>query len=99
MGVLGLNGENNPADKKYLSDLTQALQELGWINGRNLRMDVRWAGGNLDRLRMYATELVDLRGRCNSKRERFQSCSWGLAIRSPADWLKTFHVPRAIPPA
>jgi putative tryptophan/tyrosine transport system substrate-binding protein len=34
--------------------------ELGWIDGRNLRMDVRWAAGHVDRMRMFAKELVDL---------------------------------------
>jgi putative ABC transport system substrate-binding protein len=33
---------------------------LGWNNGRNLRMDVRWAAGSVDRMRMFAKELVDL---------------------------------------
>jgi putative ABC transport system substrate-binding protein len=33
---------------------------LGWTDGRNLRMDVRWAGENVDRMRTFAKELVDL---------------------------------------
>jgi putative ABC transport system substrate-binding protein len=33
---------------------------LGWADGRNLRMDVRWAAGNIGRMRMYAKELVGL---------------------------------------
>jgi putative ABC transport system substrate-binding protein len=37
------------------------LSELGWTDGRNLRMDVRWAAGDVDRARMFAKELVDLR--------------------------------------
>ena len=38
----------------------QGLQELGWIESRNLRIDVRWAGGNAELYRKYATELVAL---------------------------------------
>jgi putative ABC transport system substrate-binding protein len=38
----------------------QGLAELGWTDGGNVRMEVRWAGGNVDRLRMFAKELVDL---------------------------------------
>src|SRR5262249_29461428 len=39
----------------------QGLQELGWMVGRNLRIDFRWGtGGDTDRLRAYAAELVAL---------------------------------------
>jgi putative tryptophan/tyrosine transport system substrate-binding protein len=38
----------------------QALADLGWTDGRNLGMDVRWAAGNLERMRMFAKKLVDL---------------------------------------
>jgi putative ABC transport system substrate-binding protein len=38
----------------------QALQALGWTEGRNLRIDTRWGAGNADRFRQYAAELVAL---------------------------------------
>ena len=38
----------------YLSGFTRRLSELGWTDGRNLRMDVRWAAGSVDRARIYA---------------------------------------------
>lgn len=38
----------------------QGLQELGWSVGRNVRVDTRWAGGDADRFRRYAAELVAL---------------------------------------
>src|SRR5215831_6223035 len=38
----------------------QGLQELGWSDGRNVRLDTRWGAGNTDRVREYATELVAL---------------------------------------
>jgi putative ABC transport system substrate-binding protein len=60
VGVLMALDENDPAGKAFLSELTQELAELGWTDGRNLRMDVRWAAGNVDRMRMLAKELVDL---------------------------------------
>ena len=60
IGVLTPFDENDPEAKTYLSAFTQELAELGWIDGRNLRMDVRWAAGNIDRMRMFAKELVDL---------------------------------------
>jgi putative ABC transport system substrate-binding protein len=43
-----------------LSYFVQGLAQFGWIGGRNLRMDVRWTAGNLERLLMYANELVAL---------------------------------------
>ena len=38
----------------------RGLQQLGWIDGRNVRIDIRWAGGNADLDRKYAAELVAL---------------------------------------
>jgi putative ABC transport system substrate-binding protein len=52
-------GENDPEGKARFSGFTQGLAELGWTDGRNLRMDVRWAAANIDRMRMFAKELVD----------------------------------------
>ena len=60
IGVLMAFDENDPEAKACLSAFTQGLAELGWTDGRNLRMDVRWAAGNVDRMRMFAKELVDL---------------------------------------
>ena len=43
--------ENDPEGKAQLFGFTQGLSELGWTDGRNVRMDVRWAGADLDRIR------------------------------------------------
>ncbi len=43
-----------------LAEFTQGLSELGWIEGRNLRMAVRWAPARTDVMRPFAKELVDL---------------------------------------
>src|SRR5262249_45570363 len=40
--------------------LQQGLQELGWTEGRNVRIDYRWTGGDATRVRAYVTELVKL---------------------------------------
>jgi putative ABC transport system substrate-binding protein len=61
IGVLMPNDENDPTQKARLTALTQALAELGWTDGRNMRMDVRWGGGDANRLRALAQELVGLR--------------------------------------
>jgi putative tryptophan/tyrosine transport system substrate-binding protein len=60
IGVLTSFDENDPNAKAYLSEFVKGLGELGWTDGRNVRTDVRWAGGSVDRARMYAKELVDL---------------------------------------
>jgi putative tryptophan/tyrosine transport system substrate-binding protein len=61
ISVLMAYDENDPEGKAHLSGFMQGLAELGWTDGRNLRMDVRWATDNVDRVRMYAKQLVDLR--------------------------------------
>jgi len=60
IGVLMAFAENDPEPKSWLSGFVKALAELGWTDGRNLSMDVRWAAGNADRMRMFAKELVYL---------------------------------------
>jgi ABC-type uncharacterized transport system substrate-binding protein len=52
--------ENNGVAQKWLSTFTQGLAELGWTESRNLQMDVRWAGSDVDRIRTFAKELVSL---------------------------------------
>jgi putative ABC transport system substrate-binding protein len=60
VGVLMGYGEADPEAKVLLAEFTQGLSELGWIEGRNLRMDVRWAPGRTDMMHTFAKELVDL---------------------------------------
>jgi putative tryptophan/tyrosine transport system substrate-binding protein len=60
IGVLMPFDENDPVAKPRVSALTQALADLGWTDGRNLRMDLRWNGGDINRIRALAHELVGL---------------------------------------
>jgi putative ABC transport system substrate-binding protein len=60
IGVLMPWDENEPVVKPRLSAFTQALADLGWTDGRNVRMDLRWAGADINRMRTYAQELVSL---------------------------------------
>jgi len=60
IGVLLSLEESDPEGKAQLSGFTQGLAELGWIEGRNLRMEVRWGGGDVDRIRTFAKDLVAL---------------------------------------
>jgi putative ABC transport system substrate-binding protein len=60
IGVLMPFDENDPMAKADVSAFTQALVELGWTDGRNVRTDLRWAGGDSNRIRALAQELVGL---------------------------------------
>jgi len=60
IGVLMGGDENDPAYKRGHSAFTQALADLGWTDGRNVRMDLRWGRGDTNRIRALARELVGL---------------------------------------
>jgi ABC-type uncharacterized transport system substrate-binding protein len=60
IGVLLPYDENDPMPKPRVSAFTQALAELGWTDGRNARMDFRLTGGDTNRVRVLAQELVGL---------------------------------------
>jgi putative ABC transport system substrate-binding protein len=47
-------------DKSFVSALTQALAGLGWTEGRNVRLDLRWGGVDINRIQALARELVGL---------------------------------------
>jgi putative ABC transport system substrate-binding protein len=60
IGVLMGWDESDAEAKSWFSGFTQGFAELGWADGRNVRIDVRWAGGNVDRMHMLAKELIGL---------------------------------------
>jgi putative ABC transport system substrate-binding protein len=60
IGVLMGPEENDPFYKSILTTFTQALAGLGWTDGRNVWIDVRWAGGDINRMGALAQELVGL---------------------------------------
>jgi putative tryptophan/tyrosine transport system substrate-binding protein len=60
IGMLMGFRENDPEAKGYLSAFVQGLAELGWTDGRNMRIELRWAAGDVDRARILAKGLVDL---------------------------------------
>jgi putative ABC transport system substrate-binding protein len=60
IGVLMAGDENDPEYKTRFSAFTQALVDLGWTDGRNMRMDLRWGGADTNRIRALAQELVGL---------------------------------------
>jgi putative ABC transport system substrate-binding protein len=60
IGVLVGRETNDPEATANLSELTRRLSELGWTDGRNVRMEFRWGAGSVDRIRTMAKELVGL---------------------------------------
>jgi putative ABC transport system substrate-binding protein len=59
IGVL-MNAENDPAGQARLAAFVQALQSLGWTNGRNVQLDIRWGVADAASSRRYVAELVAL---------------------------------------
>ena len=60
IGVIGVLAKDDPEAISRVAAFQQALASAGWADGRNLRIDYRWAGGDADRLKKYTTELVAL---------------------------------------
>jgi putative tryptophan/tyrosine transport system substrate-binding protein len=60
IGVLIGLDENDPLGNARIFAFTQALADLGWADGGNVQMDVRWSGGDINRTRALAEELVGL---------------------------------------
>jgi putative tryptophan/tyrosine transport system substrate-binding protein len=60
IGVLRVLDESDPLAKTFVSVFIQALADLGWTDDRNARMDLRWGGGDKNRMQALAQELVGL---------------------------------------
>jgi putative tryptophan/tyrosine transport system substrate-binding protein len=60
IGVLMSSAADDPEGQVRVTVFVQALQQLGWTDGRNMRIDVRWGAADADRYRKYAEELVAL---------------------------------------
>jgi ABC-type uncharacterized transport system substrate-binding protein len=59
--LIGGGGEDDPDMRGRVGTLLQALAQLGWTDGRNVRIDTRWATGNADNIRRHAAELAALK--------------------------------------
>src|SRR5262245_26529045 len=60
IGVLTNLAEHDPEERRRVATFTGALQKLGWENGRDVQVDYRRTGGDAERTRQYAAELVAL---------------------------------------
>src|SRR6202049_3257550 len=61
IGVLMAYAQSDPAAQSWLAAFRGALAKLGWTEGSNLRIELRWSAADADRMRTFAKELVDLR--------------------------------------
>jgi putative ABC transport system substrate-binding protein len=60
IGVLMNRAADDPEGQAYVAAFQQGLQQLGWSEGRNVRLDIRWGENDADRDRRYAGELIAL---------------------------------------
>src|SRR5215472_11397409 len=60
LGVLLNLSENDVEAQRLVKAFGEGLAQLGWADGRNLRIDYRWAGGDVGRIRTFAKQLVEL---------------------------------------
>jgi putative tryptophan/tyrosine transport system substrate-binding protein len=58
--IQGGGDRDDPRSQRNIAAFLQALQQLGWTDGRNVRIDYRWPAGDADKARKYAEELVAL---------------------------------------
>jgi putative ABC transport system substrate-binding protein len=61
VGVLISSTEDDPQVRRQIAAFQQGLLELGWMEGRNVRIDFRFLGDEPNRLKTYAAELVALK--------------------------------------
>src|SRR5262249_10686614 len=62
MPVIGYFGSGTPlTDSQWLAAFVQRMRELGWVDGRNVAIEVRWAEGRNERFAEIAAELVRLK--------------------------------------
>ena len=60
IGVLTGGAGSDPIEEARLAAFLDGLQQLGWTDSRNVRIDIRWPAGSADRYRTYAAELIGL---------------------------------------
>ena len=73
VGVLMSTAADEPEGQARIAAFRQALQQLGWSDGRNLRIDIRWSASNADRIRIP-------RPRAHERRS--------VGARTPKTWLR-----------
>jgi putative ABC transport system substrate-binding protein len=60
LGILMAGAESDPQYQADVAVFREELQKLGWVDGQNIRIEVRWAGFDAETMRRYAKELIAL---------------------------------------
>jgi len=60
VGVVMANAETDPEQQKQASTFRDGMQKLGWVEGRNLRLEVRWQAAGAERAQAIISELINL---------------------------------------
>ena len=110
IGVL-MSSNMEPDLETSLAAFVQGLEQLGWAEGRNVRIETRWAGGDARQIRGYAAELAALApdvilangaaamDRCWRRPAPFRSCSAVSLIRSALASSTAWRGRAVMPPA
>jgi putative tryptophan/tyrosine transport system substrate-binding protein len=61
IGVLTGWSQSDPQMRSWIDLFVQELAQMGWVDGRNVQIDIRWAGGDIGRMRTLAKELSELK--------------------------------------
>ena len=97
VGVLLSFAADDPESPARRAAFVQQLQQLGWTDGRNVQIDIRWGASNAEASRKYAAELVALAPDVIAGRR--QSDGGGAATGNPhrADRVRQCHRSRSAP--
>ena len=60
IGVLMAYAESDPEGQASIAAFREGLQKLGWTDGRNIRIDTRWAAADVELMQRFAREIVEL---------------------------------------
>ena len=111
IGVLSSLAETDAEAQAWDAAFRKRLVELGWIDGRNIRIDYRWGAGSVDRLRLFARELVQLNpdalvtistpatAAVQTELAQFRLYLRGCPIRLAADLFQAWHIQAVTSPA
>jgi len=85
IGVLWPWAESDPVVRSFTTAFATRLREAGWVEGSNLRIDYRWAGGDMTRVASLAKELVELQpdvlvGTVNTVAQALRQYTLGIPI-------------------
>ena len=112
LGVLLFGPENDPFTQAIVTSFAQALKRFGWVEGKNIGIDYRFAGGDPALFKTYAAELVGLSPdailpqaprpqsrRCGIRRARYRSSSYSGSIPAGGAGFRASRDPAATSPA